>query len=108
MSMDIVAFIEEYFGIQLLAYQKLQLRMLMMEYAKYEGKARPMIEILKEGTKKKIICKNCGAVLSYEMEDVCRCKNSPWDTGHGYIIDCPEVEAFGHITCPQCNYRIDV
>ena len=47
MSMDIVAFIEEYFGIQLLTYQKLQLRMLMMEYAKYEGKARPMIEILK-------------------------------------------------------------
>lgn len=35
--MDIVAFIEEYFGIQLLTYQKLQLRMLMMEYAKYEG-----------------------------------------------------------------------
>lgn len=34
--MDIVAFIEEYFGIQLLTYQKLQLRMLMMEYAKYE------------------------------------------------------------------------
>lgn len=46
--MDIVAFIEEYFGIQLLTYQKLQLRMLMMEYAKYEGKARPMIEILKK------------------------------------------------------------
>ena len=46
-----------------------------------------MIEILKEGTKKKTTCKNCGAVLSYEMEDVCRCQNSPWDTGHGYIID---------------------
>ena len=58
--------------------------------------------------KKKTTCKNCGAVLSYEMEDVCRCQNSPWDTGHGYIIDCPDVEAFGHITCPQCNYRIDV
>ena len=43
--MDIVAFIEEYFGIQLLTYQKLQLRMLMMGHAKYEGKARPMIEI---------------------------------------------------------------
>ena len=59
--MDIVAFIEEYFDIQLLTYQKLQLKILMMEHAKYERKVRPMIEILEKGTRKQCTCENCGA-----------------------------------------------
>lgn len=67
-----------------------------------------MIEILKEGTKKKVTCRNCGAILSYEREDICRRRNSPWGTGHAHIIDCPDVEAFDYIICPQCEQKIDV
>lgn len=101
--MDIVAFIEEYFGIQLLTYQKLQLRMLMMEYAKYEGKARPMIEILEKGTRKQCTCENCGAELSYEKNDI---KNKPKRT-----IDFRTLKPVyppNYIICPQCKHPVEV
>ena len=56
-----------------------------------------MIEIIKAGTKKKIGCKECGSVLSYEEEDV-------------QVEDNSQCNRFGgvkrYITCPVCNKDI--
>lgn len=60
-----------------------------------------MIEILEVGTKKKVRCNNCGALLSYEKSDV---KNEtvktmmPLGDGHKLIKD--------YIICPQCKENV--
>lgn len=100
--MDVIDFIEKYFGIQLLTFQKLQLRMLMMEYAKYEGKVIPMIEILEKGTRKQCTCENCGAELSYEKDDI---KNGGVKSFNLIILS---VTPPNYIICPQCKHPIEV
>lgn len=100
--MDVVDFIEKYFGIQLLTYQKLQIRMLMMEYAKYEGKVRPMIEILERGTRKQCTCENCGAELSYEKGDI---RSGGVRSFNLRLLD---VTPPNYIICPQCKHPIEV
>lgn len=64
-----------------------------------------MIKVIKEGITKQVTCKNCGAVLSYEKEDIERpCQQYAIGYGDYYVIPVQR----GTITCPQCNYRIDV
>lgn len=58
-----------------------------------ERKIVIMIEIIKAGTKKKITCHECGAVLSYEDEDV-KTERNPQDRWN------PDKQ---YIVCPQCN-----
>lgn len=64
-----------------------------------------MIQIIKEGMTKQVTCKNCGAVLSYNKEDI-KYPEQQYTIGYGgyYVIPMQR----GTITCPQCNYRIDV
>lgn len=52
-----------------------------------------MIEIIKAGTKKKITCHECGAVLSYEDEDI-KTETNPQDRWN------PDKQ---YIVCPQCD-----
>ena len=56
-----------------------------------------MIEIIRPGTKKKIECGECGAILRYEQEDIQigSVLISPLSTGNKK-----------YIVCPQCNYKI--
>jgi hypothetical protein len=56
-----------------------------------------MIEILHEGTKNRIKCTFCGALLSYQKEDIKEkeCYRSQRDS---YILK--------YISCPQCNQII--
>lgn len=54
-----------------------------------------MIEVLKPGNKKKVTCKECGAELRYQPEDV-RMKN-PIPGLAGYIE---------YIVCPECNTKV--
>lgn len=56
-----------------------------------------MIEIIKAGTKNRIECNNCGALLSYTKEDI---KEREEFVGQrdSYIQK--------YIVCPQCNDRI--
>lgn len=54
-----------------------------------------MIKILKYGHKMEIECKNCGALLQYEYEDIQETKySSPLGGWKRYII------------CPQCNKEV--
>lgn len=64
-----------------------------------------MIEILKKGTKKQVTCKNCGAVLSYEREDV-EYPKQQYAMGYGDYYRFPIFS--GTIKCPQCEHKIDV
>jgi NAD-dependent SIR2 family protein deacetylase len=48
-----------------------------------------MITVIKRGTRRRATCSSCGAVLSYEEEDICVNDNS------AYVI-----------YCPQCNHEI--
>lgn len=62
-----------------------------------------MIKIVKPGTKKKIECDECGAILSYDVIDVETCKT---DQSH-FIGGCIEVKReYEFITCPQCKHKI--
>ena len=56
-----------------------------------------MIEIIERGNKKRITCKHCGAVLSYEPEDVKE------EEHHFGPMDF-KLEKF--INCPQCQTKI--
>ena len=56
-----------------------------------------MIEIIRPGTKKKIECEECGAILRYEQEDV--------QTG-AVLISPLSTGSKKYIVCPQCNYKI--
>lgn len=52
-----------------------------------------MIKVLREGTKRKIECNNCGALLQYEKEDI----QEQQITLNAY---------YEYIICPECKYRI--
>jgi hypothetical protein len=62
-----------------------------------------MIEVIKEGTKKKVICPFCEAVLRYTIDDV---KED--------LYDIPTLEAYSVITkkqyirCPLCDEKINL
>ena len=49
-----------------------------------------MIKIIKQGTRQKLECDNCGCMFSFEDEDVKR--------------DCVRMRRF--IECPQCRAKI--
>ena len=51
-----------------------------------------MIEVLKRGNKKTVVCESCGAELRYQPEDVKMYK--PMEGIAGYI---------NYITCPECQ-----
>ena len=54
-----------------------------------------MIKVLKLGTKKKVECNKCGALLEYEKEDI---------QEHQIGLNA----FYGYIVCPECKYRIGV
>ena len=56
-----------------------------------------MIEIIRPGTKKKIECGECGAILRYEQEDI--------QTG-AVLISPLSTGSKKYIVCPQCNHQI--
>lgn len=59
-----------------------------------------MIEIIEAGTKKKVRCNNCGALLSYEKSDVKTDQprvKTPFERGNGF------TKEYEYITCPQCK-----
>ena len=54
-----------------------------------------MIIVLKLGTKKKVECDKCGALLEYEKEDIQE-QQIGFNAFYEYIV------------CPECKYRIGV
>jgi DNA-directed RNA polymerase subunit RPC12/RpoP len=56
-----------------------------------------MIEIIKEGTKNRVECSNCGALLSYTIDDINQEEN--------YITQ-RDSYIQKYIICPQCNNKI--
>ena len=56
-----------------------------------------MVEIVKEGTRRKTKCPKCGALLRYEYEDRHSLRNNP---------TLPYLN--NYITCPQCKHEIKV
>ena len=56
-----------------------------------------MIKIIKQGTRKKIECEECGTILSYEQEDV--------QTG-AVLISPLSTGSKKYIVCPQCHNKI--
>lgn len=60
-----------------------------------------MIKVIKEGTKKRITCHNCGCYFSYEADDLKNKTGADIDEG----IVKPETT---YVTCPQCNYEIKI
>lgn len=61
-----------------------------------------MIKILKSGTKKKVECPECGALLSYDS-------NGDIQTGYEKRLsstNMPYKNPYDYIICPQCQYKI--
>ena len=56
-----------------------------------------MIEIIKPGTKNRVECKYCGAILSYQKDDI---KEHFYDTPL-----CPTTYK-KYIMCPQCEHEV--
>jgi DNA-directed RNA polymerase subunit RPC12/RpoP len=56
-----------------------------------------MIEIIKQGTKNRVECNNCGALLSYTIEDI---------KEEEIYITQRDSYAQKYLTCPQCNSKI--
>lgn len=56
-----------------------------------------MIEIIKNGTKKQLTCKQCGCLFSYEAEDI-----QTKDYGHNF----DNLHTQQYIICPQCKNNI--
>lgn len=56
-----------------------------------------MIEIIKQGTKNRVECDNCGALLSYTLEDV--------KSEERYITQRDSYTQ-KYITCPQCMCKL--
>ena len=54
-----------------------------------------MIKVLREGTKKKVECENCGALLQYEKEDIQKQQTS-FSGFYDYIV------------CPECQLRVEL
>ena len=48
-----------------------------------------MIKIIKEGTKRKAMCEECGCVFSFEAEDVKKAESNGFG-GYKEIVDCPQ------------------
>lgn len=53
-----------------------------------------MIKIIKQGTRKTIICEQCGCLFSYENEDII------YTNEHHTRIDTE------YLKCPQCDNKI--
>lgn len=57
-----------------------------------------MIDIIKYGNKKKLICEECGCVFTHEKEDVITRVNENLVNGYIYCVYCPccdnEIETF--------------
>ena len=60
-----------------------------------------MIKVLKLGTKKKVECNKCGALLEYEKEDI---QEHQIGLNAFYGLN----EFYEYIVCPECKYRIGV
>lgn len=58
-----------------------------------------MVEILVSGTKNRITCNHCGAILSYNIEDI-REKECYISQRNTYFVR--------YIKCPQCNNEISL
>lgn len=56
-----------------------------------------MIEIIKRGTKNQIECNNCGALLSYTVDDV---------KGEEKYVTQRDSYIQKYIICPQCISKI--
>jgi ribosomal protein S27E len=56
-----------------------------------------MIEIIKQGTKNRVECNNCGALLSYMLEDI--------KEEEKYVTQ-RDSYAQKYLKCPQCNNKI--
>ena len=56
-----------------------------------------MIKVIKEGTRNRIECDYCGALLAYDKEDIQK-KEEHWGPCDYYSIK--------YITCPQCKNEI--
>lgn len=56
-----------------------------------------MITIIKRGTKHQTTCGSCGAVLTYEDEDILRTRT---------IVCMDIINDVKYIICPQCNQEI--
>ena len=58
-----------------------------------------MIKIIKAGTRKKIECADCGALLSYEEGDI-KVVNNPENglVHYNTFIECPQCKNKIHIT----------
>ena len=56
-----------------------------------------MIEIIKQGTKNRVECKNCGALLSYTVDDV---------REEEKYISQRDSYTQKYIMCQQCNNKI--
>jgi DNA-directed RNA polymerase subunit RPC12/RpoP len=56
-----------------------------------------MIEIIKAGTKNRIECTNCGALLSYTVEDI--------KSEENYVTQRDSYTQ-KYIICPQCSNKI--
>jgi hypothetical protein len=54
-----------------------------------------MVTILRRGTKMKIECQNCGALLQYDYKDICE------DT-----VGMKAKIWVRYIMCPQCGARV--
>jgi len=56
-----------------------------------------MIEIIKQGLKNRTECNNCGALLSYTIEDIK--EEEKYITQRDSYIQ-------KYLTCPQCNNKL--
>lgn len=56
-----------------------------------------MIEIIKAGTKNRVECNNCGALLSYTKEDI---------KVHEEFVSQRDSYIQKYIICPQCSNKI--
>lgn len=56
-----------------------------------------MIEVIKPGTKNRVECNNCGALLSYSVDDI--------KLQEKYLSQRDSYNE-KYIMCPQCNARI--
>ena len=63
-----------------------------MDYLMLKERRRIMIKVIRPRTRNNVECANCGALLSYEKEDI--------ETGFDKKIH------YGHITCPECGEEI--
>lgn len=61
-----------------------------------------MIEILKKGTRKQCTCEHCGAVMSYEKNDI---KSGGVRSFNLRLLNATPPN---YIICPQCKHPVEV